>query len=786
MNFITMARARWSSRRIFWQAGMVCSAALLTAMPNISASAQDVAEKTSSAELSLEPQSLEDALVELQRQAGIQLAYRSSDIPDQTVAGVTGILSADQALDILLEGTGLSYKATGPGTYALFARSGNVGSSAGRISSSSQAALERAGMAEAESVGPVVVSATGFEQQIEDAPATISVVSAEEIQRGSYSNITEVLDDIPGISIETSGGGRSKTSGTSSINIRGFDDSYVLFLVDGKPMGNSEEAYYNGWGNGQEIQLLPPPALIERIEVIRGPMSSLYGSGALGGTINIITKKTTDVWTGSLSVGQVKQTNNTSSDTLETSYFLTGPIVKDRVNLTIFGSTFDRDPDDYSGGAIGSSRRSNGVRLNTVVNEQQDFVLEYSTTEQETYNGDLSSGRNQNQGVTSTRDNYALTHNIEWDNGFRTSSFLVYDDFGMENGSNISGYEKLNANSRTQMSFGSHMLTVGGDYRDETTTHAPGRIPDGVDPEMTRWHAALFAEDEWGITERFILTTGLRYDENERFGDHFTPRLYGVYRMNKALTVKGGISGGYKLPSLKQSDSGILEPSGGDGFSRDQGNTDLTPEESINFEAGLIYTSQKDWQAGLTVYHTNFTDKIERETQCGPGNATRGDVSTFECVDPVSGSPIYALSQYVNVDEAEIRGVEATYDVELGAFDISANYTFSDSEVTSGDNIGERLNSLPEHMVNLGADWSATNKLKLWVDAKYKSETNDEEPSARTPAYTIVDMGATYRFNDNLQGVFTIYNALNKELNMDEYGSVIDELRFYFGLNATF
>ena len=771
--------------------GMVCAAALIAVLAGPGATAQQaeaVADApATSIEFNVAEQSLATALVQYQRQAGVQLAYRSADIPDVQAPALKGSMSASDALETLLQGTGLNYQPTGADTYALFAPAGAAaGNSRGAKSGQVGTGNSDIPLEDAETVGTVVVSATGFEQQIEDAPATISVITAEEIQRGSYSNITQVLDDIPGISIETSGGGRSKSSGTTSINMRGFSDTYILFLVDGKPVGSPEEAYYNGWGGGQKIQLLPPPGLIERIEVIRGPMSSLYGSGALGGTINIITKKTTDVWTGSLSVGQVRQTMEEASDTLETSYYLTGPVIAGRVNLTVFGATYDRDPDNYSGGSIGSNRRSNGVRLNGVISTTQDIALEYSNTEQKTFNGDLSSGRNQNAGVRSTRDNLSLTHNIEWANGFKTTSFIVNDDISVENGSNFSGYDKLNFNTKTLMGFGNHMLTVGGDYRDETTTHAPGRIPAGVDPEMNRWHAALFAEDEWGITSDFILTTGLRYDENERFGDHFTPRLYGVYRMDKSLTFKGGVSGGYKLPDLKESDSGILEPSGGDGNSRDQGNTDLTPEESVNYEIGMIYTSQKNWQAGVTLYHTNFTDKIQKETLCGPGNATKGDVATFECTDPVSGADIYQLSQYINVDEAEIRGVEATFDIKIRNVDLSANYTYSDSEVTKGANIGERLNSLPEHMINLGADWAVTSKFKLWADAKYKSKTNDAEPSARTPAYTIVDVGATYNFNKNLQGVFTAYNALNKEIPMDEYGSVIDELKFYFGLNATF
>ncbi|HCN70973.1 MAG TPA: TonB-dependent receptor, partial [Pusillimonas sp.] len=90
----------------------------------------------------------------------------------------------------------------------------------------------------------IVVTASGFEQMIADAPATITVIPREELEGRAYRNVTDALQDIPGVSIEGGAGGKLEST---NITIRGMNESYVLFLVDGKPLGASSEAYYNGF-----------------------------------------------------------------------------------------------------------------------------------------------------------------------------------------------------------------------------------------------------------------------------------------------------------------------------------------------------------------------------------------------------------------------------------------------------------------------------------------------------------------------------------------------------------
>jgi outer membrane cobalamin receptor len=135
------------------------------------------------------------------------------------------------------------------------------------------------------------LTAAGFEQLLTDAPASITVIDAEDFEDRSVETIADLLRDTAGVSVEKGG-----KLGGDNITIRDLGEDYVLMLIDGKPIEASQDAFYNGWGTGQRSGYLPPASAIERIEVIRGPRSSLYGSAASGGVINVITKNVPDKW----------------------------------------------------------------------------------------------------------------------------------------------------------------------------------------------------------------------------------------------------------------------------------------------------------------------------------------------------------------------------------------------------------------------------------------------------------------------------------------------------------
>ncbi|MFC7205826.1 TonB-dependent receptor plug domain-containing protein [Comamonas endophytica] len=132
----------------------------------------------------------------------------------------------------------------------------------------------------------VVVSASGFEQELKQAPASISVVTRKELETKNYRDLAEALQGVEGIDVM---GGTGKTGGLD-ISIRGMPSDYTLILIDGRRQNVAGDVTPNGYGAALN-SFMPPVSAIERIEVIRGPMSTLYGSDAMGGVVNIITRK---------------------------------------------------------------------------------------------------------------------------------------------------------------------------------------------------------------------------------------------------------------------------------------------------------------------------------------------------------------------------------------------------------------------------------------------------------------------------------------------------------------
>ncbi|GGO53839.1 outer membrane receptor for ferrienterochelin and colicins [Roseovarius pacificus] len=640
------------------------------------------------------------------------------------------------------------------------------------------AALPGAGLtqsAESHDLGTLVLTAAGFEQQLTDAPASITVIDQSDIEGRSVETVTDLLRTTAGVSVEQGG-----KLGGQDINIRGLGEDYVLMLVDGKPIGASQDAFYNGWGTGQRTGFLPPVSAIERIEVIRGPMSSLYGSAASAGVINVITKKVPDEWGGSITLGYTAQERGESGDEAQGRYYLSGPISENGLGLTFYGQTFKRHGDTFEGGFPGGTRDTHGVRLDWVLSDRQDLSLDYNYSWQDFENTEFN-----NPGSTGTVQNErhygAITHSLRWGDGHETTSFLTRETVDIYNGDLNSRYEQTNLNTRTVMSLDNHMLSFGGDYKLERTRHDAARFAGSINSDLERWHYALFAEDEWRLTPDFTMTLGLRYDYNEHYDDALTPRIYGVYRLTPSLTLKGGISGGYLVPDLKQADDNIVEPAGR-GAGWDKGNTNLEPEESLNYELGFVYDAPSGLQASLVAYHTDFKNKIDRERICdSPAGAPACSYN---------GQTRQWIQQYVNRDKARLQGIEATLDIPLGDFDIGMNYTYSDSEITSGSAKGERFSGVPEHLFNVRVDWQTTPKLNLWTEASHRGEAYTSgyarNSGTRTPPYTLVNMGLNYDFNDRVQGHATIYNLFDKRIDQDTYNKTLDGRRLYVGVTTSF
>ncbi len=247
-------------------------------------------------------------------------------------------------------------------------------------------------------LGSTVVSASGFEQKITDAPASISVVSNADLQKKRYSNLAQALDDVEGIDIKQ---GTGKTGGLN-ISMRGMPSEYTLILIDGRRQNPAGNVTPNGF-NETSTSFMPPMSAIERIEVIRGPMSTLYGSDAMGGVINIITKKVGTEWTGSVTADYTYQEERDFGDTGSTSFYSSGPLVEGLLGLNVRGSFFDRQESDLTyGNGINVSKRGPspvegqnfnlGARLNFTPHDDHDFALDFEKGRQRYNNDDCQLG----------------------------------------------------------------------------------------------------------------------------------------------------------------------------------------------------------------------------------------------------------------------------------------------------------------------------------------------------------------------------------------------------------
>ena len=642
-------------------------------------------------------------------------------------------------------------------------------------------ALAHTAHADTVNLNELVVSASGYEQSTQNAAASITVLNSEELQKKSYRDVTDALSAVPGVFV--TGGGSS-----SDITMRGLEGKYTLIMVDGKRQG-SRETRPNSDGPGIEQGWLPPISAIERIEVIRGPMSSLYGSDALGGVINIITKKVQSEWHGQLGLGTTIQEDSASGNSMSTDFYVAGPLVDNKLGLEVFGQIAERDEDSILDGYADQDMQNITSKLTWMLNEEQSIKFEAGTETQKRINTPGNSidslDRNGNPNTVNNqeyqRDHFSVTHEIKTDNGQHTT-YLSYED--NDNKTRDMQYQSTVLNHQSHLFFDQHTLTVGGQFENQTLNDSGNSLPSGLN-EIERWQGALFAEDEYYLTETFALTAGLRYNEDENYGSEVTPRVYGVWQTTDNVTIKGGISAGYRSPDLRQATEGWGQATGGRGGNAVIiGSEDLKAEKSLSHEVGVAWTDHQGTKAEITAFYTEFDDKITEERICETPDG-QADSCNFQ------GHDYNFISQRMNVNEVVTQGVEASFGMQLLpalAWDIG--YTFTDSEQKSGQFSGQPLNRIPKHRVHTNLSWDATEKLNIWGEANYIGETTQGlsrvSMTEELPDYTLVDTGLSYKANDSVTFYAGIYNLFDKKIDQETYDKVLDGRRYQAKVNVSF
>ncbi|MBQ0821780.1 TonB-dependent receptor [Microvirga sp. HBU67558] len=654
----------------------------------------------------------------------------------------------------------------------------------------------------------VVVTASGFEQTVKDAPASISVITREELEKGSFRDLADALREVQGVTV-------TGVANEKDIFIRGLPGTYTLILVDGKRQ-STRDARTNG-NSGFEQSFIPPVTAIDRIEVVRGPMSSLYGSDAMGGVINIITRKVSDSWTTSVKADATLQQHEYFGNSAQGSFYTSGPLIHRMLGLQLWGRGFGRAEDEILSGITGAREGNAGGRLTFTPNENHDIMLESGFTRirrNASKWGTLETSANDTYN-DNDRKYWSLTHEGRW--GRTTSTFSILQEWAERR--NYTENPRTSAFAKNPRSpeirntivdgkfttpfdlLGTHTLVTGGQFTNASLSDQnPGRRT-GIDETFSINQWALFAEDEWRLTETLSFTNGLRMDHHEIYGAHFSPRSYAVWHATENLTLKGGVSTGFRAPEIRQIAPGYAYTTGGAGCTYGPDGTcgviladpNLQAETSTSYEVAALWDSLDGFTASATYFYTDFRDKISNALVLDDaGNPVRW-----------SEDPNYRLWYNYNIDDAIIQGVELAASWRAtDTISIRGSYTFTDSEQQTGDFAGFPLTRTPRNMANARIDWiTPVVGLSAWTAVNYHGSeivggarigTNGTPvlingvAGRKYDAYATMDAGITYNFTEKLALNAAIYNIFDKEIEPTDYNTVVEGRRLWLGMSATF
>ena len=670
---------------------------------------------------------------------------------------------------------------------------------------------------EAVDLDAVVVTAAGYEQKLVDAPASISVISQADLRQRRYSNLAQALADVEGIDINQ---GTGKTGGLN-ISIRGMPSAYTLVLIDGRRQNNSGDITPNGFGETSN-SFMPPMSAIERIEVIRGPMSTLYGSDAMGGVVNIITRKVAQTWGASVGINHTLQEHGDYGHTRGMNVYANGPLARDLLGLAVRGSWFDRGPSELEfadgsnvsrrGAAATEGRNYNlGTRLTFTPHQDHELSLDLERGRQTYNNDDCQLGTldgwsgNAVAGCTSpsvqaagyaqelrfNRDQVVLAHRARLGQAVLDSSLThkATETVGRtvpgRIGTAWTGFPGIVGGAprtleSTDLVFDTrlvmplaqaHTFSVGAQWLD-------AEVVDGLaTEEFSKKSWSLFAEDEWRLRENLGLTFGGRYEDHEAFGGHFSPRAYLVWNASGNWTVKGGVSEGYRVPTVNQLHDGINGASG-QGTIITIGSPDLKPETSTNAEIGVYFDNLAGFNANLTVFRTDYDDMISGGTPIpNCWSATRPGLPG--CMDLGNGFTQDSFAHSINIDRAQSRGAELAARWQFhDSWSVSGNYTWTDTEQKSGIDAGAPVTNQARHIANAKLDWEPSERFNFFLRGEYYgdrdrftnlfdnlSAANQAIVNGLGPlkAYHQFHLGGSYRASDHLTFNATVYNLLDKD-----------------------
>ena len=562
---------------------------------------------------------------------------------------------------------------------------------------------------------PVVVTATRTAQTVDASLAAVSVIDREEIEALQPQTVTDILRTVPGLTVSNTGG----LGQPSSVFLRGSESDHVLVLIDGVKVGSTTLG-------STSFQYLDPDQ-IERIEVVRGPRSSLYGADAIGGVIQIFTRDPakaprasafatagTDDYSkfgARLSAGE-----NATKFSLGANYEKSKGYDVCKGSATAGCFTFEDDRDGYENLSVQAS-------LAGSVNDKADFSVSYlSSTGETEYDGSFSNETDFSISVLGAQLSVDASDRL----GMKFSAGQSQDDTDtLKNGTKTDHFNT----SRTSVSWlnefslsAANMVMLGIDF-------ASDEVNSGTSYTQTsRDNLAGFGQFI-GSVGMLDVQAALRYDDNEQFGDSVTGDASVGYDLNSSSRIMAQYGTAFKAPTFNE----LYYP----GF----GNANLDPEESATVEAGYQWRDQNN----------RFS-----------ANIFSSDVDNLIAYDASTNAP-------GNVNAATIQGLEMQLDTVMEAWRIGAALTLLSAEQEGGTHDGKELPRRPGEFLELRID-RAFAKGSAGASLFSSGSTYDDLANTTViKSYTTIDLRGAYHLNAAWHLVGKVTNLTDEDYEYASY-----------------
>ncbi|RBQ28666.1 TonB-dependent receptor plug domain-containing protein [Aliarcobacter vitoriensis] len=614
---------------------------------------------------------------------------------------------------------------------------------------------------ETKKLDDLVITTSKSNKSIKDTSGAITVISAEDIAKINATNLKDILVKTAGI-VEVGG-----SNGIKRVSIRGTRPVDALILVDGKKTNRT--GTYATAADFEYSQV--PISMIERIEIIKGPKSSIYGSDAMGGVVNIITKKdySKTIWGDiDLQAGVSSAKNGGDEQNLSANI---GGNISDKFSFMLGVNKFNRD-ETYGEGYrwVGFSKpkvddatyidgreSTNGnLKLKYNIDDTQNIYASYLKGKEDIKqkaNEDYYSADRDVWSVGYEKNFEKVSLNLDYTNAktdakikdglFANQTHELKNDY-------LKGEAKISA-------LKNNYIVIGAETAKEK--YSRYRPTTNITDQRFEIRAnSYYIQDEIELGD-FIFTLGTVLDDNEKYGTELSPNIGVVYKIDDNQRLKASYGEGFKAPDVKIGSSSYFA-------NTTWGNDNLKPETSKSYELAYEFYGEN------TLFKTAlFQNKINNmfviEQRVMPGNQ----------------------HQWRNVDKADIKGLEA--EVEYYITDnhmLNANYTLLKTENKSGTNQGKDIQYRPKNTINVGLssdfDYGISSYLSAnYIGTQYKNADNSE----KIKAYTIANAQISKKLTNDLSVRVGVDNIFDK--HFDETIDNADYLkrRFaYVGLNYKF